>query len=64
MKLFIGILFWTGIIFLTDGSLGLLFQEKWQKIVGQMNIQRMACVEIGLGLAFLAAHYVLLSKAH
>ena len=64
MKLFVGILFWAGIIFLTDGSLGVLFQEKWQKIVGRLNIQRIACIEIGLGIAFLTAHYVLLSKAH
>jgi len=64
MALFSSILFWAGIIMLADGSLALLFQEKWQKIVGRLNIQRIACIEIGLGIAFLTAHYVLLSKAH
>ena len=63
MNVFITILFWSGILFLTDGSLGLLYQEKWQKIVGRLNIQRIAFVEIGFGLALLTAHYVLLSKA-
>ena len=64
MNLFISILFWSGIIFLVDGSLGLLFQEKWQKLVGKLNIQRIALVEIGMGLVFIGAHYVLLSKAY
>jgi len=54
MNIFISILFWAGIILLVDGSLALLFQEKWQKLVGGLNIQR-----IGVGLAFLAAHYIL-----
>ena len=44
---------------LVDGSLALLFQEKWQKLVGGLNIQRIALIEIGVGLAFLAAHYIL-----
>ncbi|RKX33506.1 MAG: hypothetical protein DRP64_20880 [Verrucomicrobia bacterium] len=59
MNLFISILFWAGIIFLVDGSLALLFWEKWQKRVGELNIQRIASVEIGVGLALLAAHYLL-----
>ena len=60
MNLFVSILFWTGIVFLVDGSLGLLFQEKWQKLMGRLNIQRIALIEIGMGLAFLTAHYVFL----
>ncbi len=59
MNLFISILFWAGIVFLVDGSLGLLFQEKWKKWIGGLNIQRIALIEIGVGLAFLAAHYML-----
>jgi len=59
MNLFTSILFWAGIILLVDGSLALLFQEKWQKLVGGLNIQRIALIEIGVGLAFLAAHYIL-----
>jgi len=58
MALFSSILFWAGIIMLADGSLALLFQEKWQKLARGLNIQRVAFVEIGLGLALLAAHYV------
>ncbi len=59
MDTFISILFWAGIVFLVDGSLGLLFHEKWKKWVGGLNIQRIALIEIGVGLAFLAAHYML-----
>ena len=54
------ILFWVGIVFLVDGSLGLLFQEKWQKWVGELNLQRIALIEAGVGLALLVAHYALL----
>ena len=54
------ILFWVGIVFLVDGSLALLFQEKWQKWAGELNIQRIAWIEIGAGLTLLAAHYSLL----
>ncbi len=53
------ILFWAGIICLADGSLGILFQEKWQKLVGKLDIQRLALIEIGVGLTFLAVHYLL-----
>ncbi len=59
MNLFISILFWLGIVFLVDGSLALLFQEKWQKLARGLNIQRIAFIEIGVGLAFLGTHYVL-----
>ena len=59
MNLFSSILFWAGIVFLVDGSLALLFQEKWQKWVGGLDIPRIAAIEIGVGLALLAAHYVL-----
>ncbi|MCK5676652.1 MAG: hypothetical protein KAH99_06515 [Verrucomicrobia bacterium] len=59
MNLFSSILFWAGIILLVDGSLALLFKEKWQKWVGGLNIQRIAAIEIGAGLAFLTAHYIL-----
>ncbi len=58
--MFTTILFWLGIIGLTDGSLGLLFQEKWQKLAGTWNIQRLALIEIGVALSLLASHYLLL----
>ena len=60
MTLFISILFWFGIIFIVDGSLGILFQEKWQKLMGELNIQRLALIEIGVGFALLGAHYAIL----
>ena len=55
------ILFWLGIVFLVDGSLALLFQEKWQKWVGGLDIQKIALIETGVGSALLAAHYALLN---
>jgi hypothetical protein len=62
MQLFTAILFWLGIIFLTDGSLGLLFEEKWKKLAGGLNIQRLAQIEIGIALSLLAGHYLLLGS--
>lgn len=59
MNLFISILFWAGVVFLADGSLGLVFEEKWQKLVSGVNIRRLALLEIGLALFLLASHYVL-----
>ena len=64
MDLLSSILFWAGIVFLVDGSLGLLFQEKWKKLTGGLNIPRIAAVEIGVGLALLAAHYALVLNTH
>ena len=60
MKLFISILFWAGIVFLADGSLGLLLEEKWQKMARGLNIRRLALVEIGVALVLLGMHYLLL----
>ncbi|MEN7972515.1 MAG: hypothetical protein ABFR47_01640 [Verrucomicrobiota bacterium] len=60
MNLLGSILFWAGIVLLVDGSLALLFQEKWQKLAGGLNIQRIALIEIGVGLVLLASHYILL----
>jgi hypothetical protein len=59
MGLFISILFWAGIVFLVDGSLGLLFREKWQKLTRGLNIQRIAFIEIGVALTLLGAYYLL-----
>ena len=60
MKLFISILFWAGIVFLVDGSLGLLLEEKWKKIARGLNIRRLAFVEIGIALGLLVFHFLLL----
>ena len=62
MKIFISILFWAGIVFLVDGSMGLLFEDKWQKLAGGLNIRRLALVEIGVALGLLALHYLLLRR--
>ena len=64
MSLFTSILFWSGIVVLVDGSLGLLFQEKWQKLVGEVNIQRIAVIEIVMGWILLAVHYALALNAY
>ena len=60
MKIFISILFWAGIVFLIDGSLGLLLEEKWQKMARGLNIRRLALGEIGVALGLLMLHYLLL----
>jgi len=60
VNIWVSILFWAGIVLWLDGSLALLFQERWQKWVGELNIQRIALIEIGLGTVILAVHYVLL----
>jgi hypothetical protein len=62
MEVFTSILFWLGIVFMADGSLGLLFEEKWKKLAGGLNIQRLALIEIGMALALLAGHYLLLGR--
>ncbi len=54
------ILFWIGIVLLVDGSCGLLFLEKWKKVASGLDIQRIALIEIGLALALLAGHYIIL----
>ncbi len=64
MSVFSSILFWTAIVLLADGSLALLFQERWQRWVGELDIQRMALIEIGVGMAVLGVHYILLLNQH
>jgi len=59
MNFFISILFWLGIVFMMDGSLALLFQEKWQKFAGGLDLQRIARIEISVAVVFLACHYLL-----
>lgn len=59
MTLFTTILFWAGIVMMIDGSLALLFQEKWQKLASGLNIQRIALIEIGAACVLLVAHYLL-----
>ncbi|QBG49031.1 hypothetical protein EGM51_17105 [Verrucomicrobia bacterium S94] len=53
------ILFWLGIFGLVDGSLGILLKEKWQKMAGDMDIQKVALIEISLAWVFLILHFAL-----
>jgi len=53
------ILFWLGILGLVDGSLGILFQEKWKRVVGELDIQRLALIEIAIALVLLGTHYLI-----
>ena len=64
MNLFVSILFWLGIVFLVDGSCGLLFEVKWKKLAVGLNIRRIAFIEIGMALALLIVHYFLLLGVH
>ena len=59
MNLFTSTLFWIGIVLLVDGSLAVLFEEKWQKLVKGFNIRRLALIEVGVAWALIAAHYLL-----
>jgi len=63
MNVFISILFWAGIVFMVDGSMGLLLEEKWQKLARGLNIRRLALLEIGLATGLLVLHYLLLRVA-
>ncbi len=59
MSTFSAILFWIGVVFLADGSLGLVFEDKWKRIVSGVRIRLLALIEIGLAALFLAAHFFL-----
>ena len=59
MNLFISILFWAGVVFLADGALGLVFEEKWQRLARGFKIRRLALIEIGFAVTLLAAHFLL-----
>ena len=59
MNLFITILFWLGVVMLADGALALLFQERWQRLLSGLNIQRFALMEIGAAFVILAVHFML-----
>ncbi|WP_372794947.1 hypothetical protein [Pontiella sp.] len=59
MAALVNILFWLGIVGLVDGSLGLLFLEKWQKMAGTWDIRKVALIEVGAAWAVLILHYLL-----
>jgi len=59
MQTLLNILFWLGISALVDGSLGLLYHDKWQKMVEKWNVRKIAWVEISIAWCLLAVHFVL-----
>lgn len=59
MQTLLNLTFWLGICGLVDGSLGLLFQEKWQKMTQKWNIQKVALIEIAVAWVLLATHFSL-----
>ena len=63
MALLTTILFWTGILLMVDGSLALLLQERWQKLLEGYNIRRIALVELAIAVTLITAHYLLAGRA-
>jgi hypothetical protein len=59
MSVFTTILFWSGIVLMFDGSLALLFHERWQRVLRGFNIQRIALIEIGFACVLLAVHFLM-----
>ncbi|HEY5653619.1 MAG TPA: hypothetical protein VIR63_04545 [Pontiella sp.] len=59
MERFAIILFWLGIVMMVDGSFGLLFLERWKKLSGGLDIQRIALVEISVSIVLVVGHYLL-----
>ncbi|MDF7807838.1 hypothetical protein P4E94_10355 [Pontiellaceae bacterium B12219] len=59
MQIVINILFWLGIVALIDGSLGLIFEEKWQKMTSKWNVRKVALVEVSVAWCMLAVHFAL-----
>lgn len=57
MKISVIILFWVGVVLIVDGSLGLLYLDKLRLQISARNLQRIALIEIGIGLAALVGYY-------
>ena len=52
-------LFWCGILLLIDGSIGLLFYDRWQGLLGSFNLRRWVWIEIGIAFVLLVAYGLL-----
>ncbi|MBN2164507.1 MAG: hypothetical protein JXR25_05165 [Pontiellaceae bacterium] len=59
MHRFLLLLFWVGVLLLFDASLGLIFEEVWQKRLARLSIRRLALAEGLLAVAFLVLYYYL-----
>ena len=55
----LSVLFWSGILLLIDGAVGLLFLEKWQDKFKSMNLSRWVCIEIILSIVLLIIYGLL-----
>jgi hypothetical protein len=49
-------LFWSGILLLADGAVGLLFYERWQTRFGFVDLYRWIWIEIGLAVLLLLGY--------
>jgi hypothetical protein len=52
-------LFWCGVLLLVDGSVGLLFYDRWQRRLGSFNLWRWIWIEIAMALVLLSAYGML-----
>ena len=52
--------FWCGILLLIDGSIGLLFFDRWQKRLGPFNLRLWVWIEIGIAFVLLSVYGLLL----
>ena len=55
----LSVLFWCGILLLIDGSIGLLFLEKWQDKFKSINLSSWVCIEIILSIVLLIIYGLL-----
>jgi len=51
-------LFWSGILLLVDGAVGLLLYERWQTRFGFVDLTRWIWIEIGLAVVLLMGYGV------
>ncbi len=52
------ILFWLGIIFLIDASIGLLFFDKWKSIIKTNKFDKIIWLEILLSFILLSIFFI------
>ena len=55
----LAVVFWCGILLLIDGSIGLLFYDKWQRRLRPFNVRQWVWIEIGAAFVLLSAYGLL-----
>ena len=55
----LAVFFWSGILLLIDGSIGLLFYDQLHRRLGPFNLQRWIWIEIGMAFVLLSAYGLL-----